>query len=125
RTFRAGRHAPRRTPRAAVRDGRRPGARARLRATRPRPRTGALAPEVPARVSSPERMIDGTTIELNGEHRAVRAGATVRELLEVGRRVAGERVAVELNRALLPRAQWDRVLAAGDRLEIVTFVGGG
>jgi thiamine biosynthesis protein ThiS len=69
--------------------------------------------------------MDGTTIELNGERRSVPSGATVRELLEVELRIAGERVAVELNRALLPRAQWDRVLAGGDRLEIVTFVGGG
>jgi thiamine biosynthesis protein ThiS len=69
--------------------------------------------------------MDGTTIELNGERRAIQSGATVRELLEVELRIAGERVAVELNRALLPRAQWDRVLAGGDRLEIVTFVGGG
>jgi thiamine biosynthesis protein ThiS len=69
--------------------------------------------------------MDGTTIELNGERRSIQSGATVRELLEVELRIAGERVAVELNRALLPRAQWDRVLAGGDRLEIVTFVGGG
>ena len=69
--------------------------------------------------------MDGTTIELNGERRSIKSGATVRELLEVELRIAGERVAVELNRALLPRAQWDRVLAGGDRLEIVTFVGGG
>ena len=69
--------------------------------------------------------MDATTIELNGERRAIPSGATVRELLEVELRIAGERVAVELNRALLPRAQWDRVLAGGDRLEIVTFVGGG
>jgi thiamine biosynthesis protein ThiS len=69
--------------------------------------------------------MDGTTIELNGERRSIKSGATVRELLEVELRIAGERVAVELNRALLPRAQWDRVLAGGDRIEIVTFVGGG
>ena len=69
--------------------------------------------------------MDGTTIELNGELRPIRGGATVRELVEVELRIASERVAVELNRALLPRAQWDRVLAGGDRVEIVTFVGGG
>jgi len=69
--------------------------------------------------------MDGTTIELNGERRSIKSGATVRELLEVELRIAAERVAVELNRALLPRAQWDRVLAGGDRIEIVTFVGGG
>lgn len=69
--------------------------------------------------------MDGTTIELNGELRPLRSGATVRDLVEVELRIAAERVAVELNRALLPRTQWDRVLAGGDRVEIVTFVGGG
>lgn len=38
----------------------------------------------------------------------------------------GDRVAVELNRAIVPRAQWsDTELHEGDRLEIVHFVGGG
>lgn len=38
----------------------------------------------------------------------------------------GDRVAVELNRAIVPRAQWAATqLHDGDRLEIVHFVGGG
>ena len=38
----------------------------------------------------------------------------------------GDRVAVELNREIVPRAQWAVTqLHAGDRLEIVHFVGGG
>jgi thiamine biosynthesis protein ThiS len=38
----------------------------------------------------------------------------------------GDRVAVELNREIVPRAQWDATqLQEGDRLEIVHFVGGG
>ncbi len=37
-----------------------------------------------------------------------------------------ERVAVELNRDIVPRAQWPTTaLHDGDRLEIVHFVGGG
>jgi len=37
-----------------------------------------------------------------------------------------DRVAVELNRDIVPRDQWARTeLAEGDRLEIVHFVGGG
>ncbi len=37
-----------------------------------------------------------------------------------------DRVAVELNRNIVPRAQWAETnLAEGDRLEIVHFVGGG
>jgi len=38
----------------------------------------------------------------------------------------GDRVAVELNRQIVPRSQWaDITLKDGDRLEIVHFVGGG
>jgi sulfur carrier protein len=37
-----------------------------------------------------------------------------------------DRVAVELNREIVPRAQWaETKLNEGDRLEIVHFVGGG
>jgi thiamine biosynthesis protein ThiS len=37
-----------------------------------------------------------------------------------------DRVAVELNRNIVPRDQWAEThLAEGDRLEIVHFVGGG
>ncbi|MBZ5706434.1 MAG: sulfur carrier protein ThiS [Acidobacteriia bacterium] len=37
-----------------------------------------------------------------------------------------DRVAVELNRDIVPRAQWPEThLAEGDQLEIVQFVGGG
>jgi sulfur carrier protein len=38
----------------------------------------------------------------------------------------GDRVAVELNREIVSRAQWaETSLKDGDRLEIVHFVGGG
>jgi thiamine biosynthesis protein ThiS len=52
-------------------------------------------------------------------------GATVAELLrELGLEKAI--VAVELNRELVPRAQHAETrLAEGDRLEVVTLVGGG
>ena len=37
-----------------------------------------------------------------------------------------DRVAVELNRNIVPRAQWPETrLAEGDHLEVVHFVGGG
>jgi thiamine biosynthesis protein ThiS len=37
-----------------------------------------------------------------------------------------DRVAVELNRDIVPRDRWpDTLLRDGDRLEIVQFVGGG
>jgi thiamine biosynthesis protein ThiS len=37
-----------------------------------------------------------------------------------------DRVAVELNREIVPRDRWaDTILSEGDRLEVVHFVGGG
>ena len=64
-------------------------------------------------------------IELNGAPRELRAGATVAELLqELGLRP--EVVAIEVNQALVPRAERERrTLADGDRVELVTLVGGG
>jgi sulfur carrier protein len=55
----------------------------------------------------------------------VNEGTTVATLIsELG--LAGRPVAVERNREVVPRAQHaSTVLAAGDRLEVVTFVGGG
>ncbi|PRP93811.1 Sulfur carrier protein ThiS [Enhygromyxa salina] len=66
-----------------------------------------------------------TTIVLNGESRAMTDGQTVAELLrELG--LDPRQVAVERNREIVPRAQHgETVLADGDQLEVVTFVGGG
>jgi sulfur carrier protein len=64
-------------------------------------------------------------ITVNGEGREVSEGITVRgliELLELG----GGPVAVEKNGAIIPRAEHAATLiAAGDVVEIVHFVGGG
>lgn len=64
-------------------------------------------------------------ITVNGDARDVPAGLTVAGLLEhLG--LGGRRVAVERNRAVVPRAEHaTTTLAAGDRLEVVAFVGGG
>src|SRR5262245_34966194 len=68
-------------------------------------------------------------ISLNGKPRDVPAPPSgplsVQALLQhVG--LAGTRVAVEVNGAVVPRAQLaSRSIAAGDRVEVVTFVGGG
>lgn len=68
------------------------------------------------------------SLVLNGEAYefvAAGSGPTVADLLrrlELGAR----RVAVELNGEVVPRAEHaSRRLAAGDRVEVVTFVGGG
>jgi len=62
---------------------------------------------------------------VNGESRTANEGATVSTLLaDLG--VPEERVVVELNGAILPRARFSgEKLADGDRLEVVRFVGGG
>jgi thiamine biosynthesis protein ThiS len=65
------------------------------------------------------------TISVNGETRAAVAGATVVDLLrELG--LDGGRVAIERNLEILPRQKWtETLIQAGDRYEIVQFVGGG
>jgi len=64
-------------------------------------------------------------LEINGERRSVPASATVRELLEnLG--FKPDRIAVELNRQIIRRQEWDRTaLSDMDKIEIVQFVGGG
>ena len=65
------------------------------------------------------------TLTVNGEARSVADGVTLAQLL---RELGLERnpVAVELNRLVVPRdSHGDTRLAEGDRLEIVTLVGGG
>jgi sulfur carrier protein len=62
---------------------------------------------------------------LNGQPRQLATGTSVAALLtELG--LAANQVAVEVNRELVPRANHaTREFADGDRLEIVTLVGGG
>jgi len=64
-------------------------------------------------------------IQLNGEQKEISDGCTVAGLLEslgIGR----DRVAVEVNLDIVPRTgHATHVINAGDRIEIVQFVGGG
>lgn len=64
-------------------------------------------------------------IVINGEEREVLEGLTVIALLaELG--IQKERVAVELNLDIVPKGRFgDTILKDGDRVEIVSFVGGG
>ena len=65
------------------------------------------------------------TLIINGEHRQFVSISTVSTLLEQ-LNMKPDRVAVELNRELLPRDRWAATqLQDGDKLEIVHFVGGG
>ncbi len=65
------------------------------------------------------------SIVVNGENREARPAATVKDLLrELG--LDAGRVAIERNLEILPRPKWDETrVEAGDRYEIVQFVGGG
>lgn len=62
---------------------------------------------------------------VNGESNDYANVTTLSQLItELG--MKGDRVAVELNRDIVSRAQWaETQLHDGDRLEIVHFVGGG
>jgi sulfur carrier protein len=67
---------------------------------------------------------------INGEERsfanqAPSADFTLAALIE-SLSMKSDRVAVELNRSIVPRDRWPQTpLKDGDRLEIVHFVGGG
>lgn len=64
-------------------------------------------------------------LTLNGKQAAVRAGTTV-ELLLRERGLRSDRVAVEINGAIVAKADYAaRALQASDVVEIVSFVGGG
>lgn len=64
-------------------------------------------------------------ISVNGQPHQVADGATIAQLLEQ-LRLAAKYVAVEVNLQLVPRGQHtEHRLSEGDRLEIVTLVGGG
>jgi thiamine biosynthesis protein ThiS len=62
---------------------------------------------------------------INGEDKPFVDSLSLAELIEqLG--MKRDRVAVELNRKIISRAQWgETALKDGDRLEIVHFVGGG
>ena len=64
-------------------------------------------------------------ITLNGQPTQIPAGLTLRQALE-HLQLGPERLAVELNQTVIRRADWGTyLLAEGDRLEVVHFVGGG
>ena len=64
-------------------------------------------------------------VEVNGEKRALPEASSVADLVRaLG--LSAEQVAVERNERLVRRADFARTaLAAGDRREVVTLVGGG
>lgn len=64
-------------------------------------------------------------LHINGENKDVVEISTLGELINTLGAKA-DRIAVELNRNIVPRREWDATpLKDGDSLEIVHFVGGG
>lgn len=67
----------------------------------------------------------GMQMQVNGEQRTVPAGLTVAGLLKE-LDIRPDRVAVELNLTILDHSEFDRrSLQEGDRIEIISFIGGG
>jgi thiamine biosynthesis protein ThiS len=64
-------------------------------------------------------------VVLNGEERSCREGWTLADLVaELG--LAGRRIAVEINRDIVPRDAYSSYrLQPDDEIEVVHFVGGG
>jgi len=87
--------------------------------------TIALGGAAPATHGSFRPMSESIEVVINGQTRTILQGTTVAGLIgDLG--LGDRRVAVERNREVVPRADHaTTVLAAGDRLELVTFVGGG
>ncbi|MDR9455524.1 MAG: sulfur carrier protein ThiS [Spiribacter sp.] len=65
------------------------------------------------------------TLIVNGQVHSVPAAATVKALLdELG--MADQRLAVEVNEAVIPRSEYATTpLQAGDRIEVIRAIGGG
>jgi sulfur carrier protein len=79
-----------------------------------------------SRRSFPKRKI--MKLQINGEERVFEDSPTPYTLASLLDTLGmkHDRVAVELNRDIVPRARWPHTeLSEGDRLEVVHFVGGG
>lgn len=65
------------------------------------------------------------TIELNGAAHAVAGGASLHDLI-ASLDLLGKRVAVAVNREVIPAPRWSQhELRAADRVEVVVAIGGG
>jgi sulfur carrier protein len=72
-----------------------------------------------------ETLAENILIHVNGEDKQAPPNSSVASLLAwLG--VAGERVAVELNRNIVRKRDWESTIVPdGAQIEIVEFVGGG
>jgi sulfur carrier protein len=70
-------------------------------------------------------MLNMMQIIVNGEPHEVSAGLTAAQLVDL-LELGGRRLAMEINREILPRSQFTaHALCEGDRIEIVQAIGGG
>ena len=70
-------------------------------------------------------MLNMMQIIVNGEPREVSTGLTAAQLVDL-LELGGRRLAMEINREILPRSQFTaHALCEGDRIEIVQAIGGG
>jgi len=73
----------------------------------------------------PEQLQTAISIIVNGETRVARDGDTISDLVRA-LDLDPERLAIELDRRIVKRAQWSTTFVpAGVQIEIVQFVGGG
>ena len=72
-----------------------------------------------------KQILEQIGLTVNGDQMQVAAGLTLSQLI-VQLELDTRKVAVERNLEIVPRSTYDStVLEAGDRLEIVHFIGGG
>lgn len=65
-------------------------------------------------------------IRINGKPATMPDSKMTLEELVAGRGLSPERIVVELNLQIVPRAQWSlTIVQDNDQVEIVSFVGGG
>ena len=64
-------------------------------------------------------------IILNNENDEIQDGTTVEQLLDI-RNITSKYIAVEINRKIVPKSDYKGyILTDGDRIEIITAIGGG
>ena len=64
-------------------------------------------------------------ITVNGEKRTIEANSNLAQLLQA-LDLQGKRIAVEVNRDIVPRSEYDSfILSDDDQVEIVNAIGGG
>lgn len=70
-------------------------------------------------------MVQNMNLRINGKGVSLPVGQTVPEYL-AARGLDPQAVIIEINEAIIPRDKWPGLaLKEGDRLEVVSFVGGG